>query len=138
MTRFRMFGIHIDQFAILSSTGNANDLGMGVKLDFKYAEKGRVIACSTKFDFSSGQNKLMVLGITCEFEIEGDDLLKLKKKDKIIIPKELLEFFVVHTIGTARGVLFCKTESSPYNNIIIPPLNVAEMIKDNLTIKLSE
>lgn len=74
------------------------------------------------------------LAITCEFEIEENDYKNIHKNEKTVIPKELLEYFAVHTIGTARGILFYKTESTPYNYIIIPPLNVSEMIKDDMVI----
>ena len=135
MIKFRMFGIHIDQFAILSKSAPLEDLGLGVNINYKYANKGRIISCSTEFNFlNSAQEKIMILAITCEFEIEENDYKNIHKNEKTIIPKELLEYFAVHTIGTARGILFCKTESTPYNNIIIPPLNVSEMIKDDMVI----
>lgn len=135
MIKFRMFGIHIDQFAILSKSAPLEDLGLGVNLNYKYANKGRITSCSTEFNFlNSAQEKIMILAITCEFEIEENDYKNIHKNEKTIIPKELLEYFAVHTIGTARGILFCKTESTPYNNIIIPPLNVSEMIKDDMVI----
>ena len=41
MIKFRMFGIHIDQFAILSKSAPLEDLGLGVNLNYKYANKGR-------------------------------------------------------------------------------------------------
>ena len=49
----------------------------------------------------------MILAITCEFEIDESDYKKIHKNGKTVIPKELLEYFAVHTIGTARGILFC-------------------------------
>ena len=135
MIKFRMFGIHIDQFAILSKSAPLEDLGLGVNLNYKHAAKGRIMSCSTEFTFlNSAQEKIMILAITCEFEIEENDYKNIHKNEKTIISKELLEYFAVHTIGTARGILFCKTESTPYNNIIIPPLNVSEMIKDDMVI----
>ena len=51
MIKFRMFGIHIDQFAILSKSAPLEDLGLGVNLNYKYANKGRIISCSTEFNF---------------------------------------------------------------------------------------
>ena len=135
MIKFRMFGIHADQFAILSKSAPLEDLGLGVNINYKYANKGRIISCSTVFNFlNSTQEKIMILAITCEFEIDESDYKKINNNDKTVIPKELLEYFAVHTIGTARGILFCKTESTPYNNIIIPPLNVSEMINDDMVI----
>ena len=77
----------------------------------------------------------MVLAINCEFEIHNEDFKELRKDGKTIIPKALLELFAVHTIGTARGVLFCKTESTQFNNVIIPPINVSELIQSDMVIE---
>ena len=135
MTRFRMFGIHLDQFAILADKTPANAMEMKVGVNFKYADEGRKIACSAKFDFVHEQKALMVLAVNCEFEIQEEDFRKLRADKKTIINKNLLEFFTVHTIGTARGILFCKTESTPFNSVIIPPINVSEIIKNDMVIE---
>lgn len=133
MTRFRMFGIHLDQFAILNKEVRKEEIGMNVNLNFKYADGGRKVACIVAFDFFSASEKIMVLGITCEFEIQ-EDWKQYHKGEKVIIPKDLLEFFAVHTIGTARGVLFCKTENTQFNHIVIPPINVSEMKLEDLVV----
>lgn len=78
MIKFRMFGIHADQFAILSKSAPLEDLGLGVNINYKYANKGRIISCSTEFNFlNSTQEKIMILAITCEFEIDESDYKKL-------------------------------------------------------------
>ena len=41
------------------------------------------------------------------------------------------------TIGTTRGVLFAKTESTPFSKYIIPTINVAEMIENDATFKIN-
>ena len=101
MIKFRMFGIHIDQFAILSKSAPLEDLGLGVNLNYKYANKGRIISCSTEFNFlNSAQEKIMILAITCEFEIEENDY----KNTLLYIQSEQQEEFsfakqkVLHTI----------------------------------------
>ncbi len=134
MTRFRMFGIHLDQFAILAPNKGEGDLGMKIELSYKYADKGKKIACTANFEFTSQKTKILVLGVTCEFKIHEEDWEKLNKNGKVVISKDLLEYFAVHTVGTARGILFCKTESTQFNNIIIPPINVSDLIKANLII----
>ena len=83
MIKFRMFGIHIDQFAILSKSAPLEDLGLGVNLNYKYANKGRIISCSTEFNFlNSAQEKIMILAITCEFEIEENTLLYIQSEQQ--------------------------------------------------------
>lgn len=130
MTKFKMYGIHLDQFAILCDEYK-DESNINIGLNFKYAEKGKKIACITTFNFFFETEKAMVLKLTCEFEIQDGSWRDFHKDNKICIPKDLLEFFVVHTIGTARGVLFCKTENTKFNHIIIPPINVSDMgLKD--------
>lgn len=130
-----MFGIHLDQFAILCEDCK-DEVGMNVSLNFKYGDEGKKVACVVAFDFTSESEKVMVLKMTCEFEIQVDDWKTLRYDKEVVIPKDLLEFFAVHTIGTARGVLFCKTENTQFNYIVIPPINVSEMGISDLTVKL--
>ena len=134
MTKFRMFGIHLDQFAILCEDSK-DEIGMNVNLNFKYGDEGKKVACVVAFDFTSESEKVMVLKVTCEFEIQEDDWEIFKKDGQVVIPKDLLEFFAVHTIGTARGVLFCKTENTQFNYVVIPPINVSEMGLKDLIVK---
>lgn len=130
-----MFGIHLDQFAVLCED-RKDEVGMNVSLNFKYGDEGKKVACVVAFDFTSESEKVMVLKMKCEFEIQEDDWKTLHKDKEVVIPKDLLEFFAVHTIGTARGVLFCKTENTQFNNIVIPPINVSEMGITDLIVKL--
>lgn len=40
------------------------------------------------------------------------------------------------TIGTARGVLHSKTESTPFNSFLLPTLNVNELVKKDVVFKI--
>lgn len=75
----------------------------------------------------------MVLKMTCEFEIQVDDWKTLHNDKEVVIPKDLLEFFAVHTIGTARGV-YSANRNTQFNYIVIPPINVSEMGISDLTV----
>lgn len=91
MTKFRMFGIHLDQFAILCEDCK-DEVGMNVSLNFKYGDEGKKVACVVAFDFTSESEKVMVLKMTCEFEIQVDDWKTLRNDKEVVIPKDLLEF----------------------------------------------
>lgn len=134
MVRFRMFRINVEQFAIISDTLPAN-LIINTSLGFLYSVEGHKIATDMTFEFNSSSEKAMLLKLKCEFEIHEDDWNSFIKDDLIIVPKDVLEFFVVHTVGTARGVLHCKTEGTPFNHLILPPMNVTGLVKEDLVIK---
>jgi len=36
------------------------------------------------------------------------------------------------SVGTARGILHAKTENTPYNEFIIPLINVTEAVKADI------
>lgn len=135
MTRFKMTKIATDQFAILNEAA-LKDVTIDTSLQFVNHEKGNKIDCKAGFQFSDGQEKAMLLNVTCTFEINKEDWNALAKEDgDVVIPHSLLQFFAVHTIGTARGILHCKTEGTALANIIIPPLNIDGHVKDDLVLR---
>lgn len=129
-----MSRITVDQFAILAD--NLPDkISMNMSYRFKYAENGRKVAVEIIFTFLNKTVKIMTLQLTCEFEINEEDYKTFITNNVVTIPKDLLEYFVVHTIGTARGIMHCKTEGTPFNGIIIPPINVSGAVKNDMVIQ---
>ena len=55
---------------------------------------------------------------------------------KLVILKVMLEHFAVQTVGTARGILHCKTEGSQFNGIILPPVNVTELVTEDMILPI--
>ena len=138
MAKFRMFEIHADQFATLVKEMPNEDLGFNVGLSYKYANNGKIIACSSRFTFTSREEKILVIEVTCDFEIAEESWTEFVKDKTVTIPKSLLEFFAVHTVGTTRGIMFCKTENTSFNKLIIPPLNVSDMVQGDLIINIPQ
>ena len=137
MVRFKMFKISVVQFAILN-----NEVADGYKIqtnaEIKHTMDGSAIAVGMTFSFENEGRKDMVLQVMCEFQIHPDDLKGMTSGDTVTIPKETVDFFIAQTVGTARGVLHCKTEGTPFNGVILPPMNVTGMINSDLIIKTIE
>jgi hypothetical protein len=113
-------------------TGNVNlssGLNFGLDMD-KY-----MITCSAKFSFQNSKNQpFLILEVQGLFEIEKNDFkTKVQKEDgSYLISKGLATHFAVLTIGAARGVLHCKTEGTPYNQYLLPTIDVKQMVSDDL------
>lgn len=136
MIAFRMNKIAIEQFAILSTElQDSVPINLEANVRFSASAEVRNIASRMRFTFSQSDSPLLVLELVCYFELEEASWKSLRKGDEIIFPKDFLAHMAVHTVGTARGVLFCKTENTPLNSFILPPLNVAEMINEDFVIK---
>ena len=136
MMRFRMFRINIEQFAILAENVQLEKLNIATELEIKYSLEGKSLAIVMTFNFISEEEKVMLLKLNCEFQIQEDDWNSQINDSRIIIPKSFIEFLVVQTVGTARGILHCKTEGTAFNHIILPPMNVSDMINEDMSIDL--
>ncbi len=132
MARFKMSRIAVDQFAILKEDLPDKDVVINTDLSFRYSIESEEVACKASFRFKHSEEVLLVLSCVCEFKIHPDDWSLFIKDGNFAIPKSLMEILAVHTIGTSRGVLFCKTEGTKFNGLMIPPINVAEMMNDQL------
>ncbi len=137
MIRFRMIRISTVQFAILSKDA-ADGYAIETSAEIKHTPDGSSVAVSMTFSFENNKEKDMILQVLCEFGIHPDDLQAMTSGNKVTIPKGALEYFLAQTVGTARGILHCKTEGTPFNGIIIPPLNVTTMLDSDMVIELRE
>ena len=136
MMRFRIFRINVEQFAILVENFPLEKLNIATGLEVKYSLEGKSLAIVMTFNFISEEEKVMLLKLNCEFQIQEDDWNGQINDSRIIIPKSFIEYLVVQTVGTARGVLHCKTEGTAFNHIILPPMNVSDMINGDMIINL--
>lgn len=136
MMKFKMTKINIDQFAILNQEAPISDIDININLRFKYSLEARRIAPNMQFSFKHNESTLVILEVTCEFEIHPDDWKELITSSELCIPKSILEYFVAQTVGTARGIMHCKTEGTSYNGIILPPIDITQLVTDDIRIPL--
>lgn len=127
-----MIKIAVEQFAILSDTLPSDGISYTVSVGFKYSLDAGHIMCVFDLAFLNGDEKMLVLKTNCEFEVKQDDWMSFIRDGKIMIPKSFLEYLAVHTVGVARGIMYCKTEGTPFNSLILPPVNVAELITEGI------
>ena len=130
-----MIKISTVQFAILSKDV-AEDYTIGTNAEIKHTVDGSAVAVGMTFSFENNGQKGMILQIVCEFGLHPEDLRSITKDNKVVIPKATIDYFLAQTVGTARGILHAKTEGTPFNGIIIPPMNVTNMVKSDMIIEL--
>lgn len=138
MIRFRMAKINLEQFAILAPQAPEDGISYFVNLGFNGAPNDNRIACTFSVEFMHHDQKLIKLAISCEFDIHPDDWNSYIDNNILTVTKENLCFLANQTVGTARGIMFCKTEGSQFWNFIIPPIDLTKIIDKDLAINLSE
>lgn len=135
---FLMRQIRVNQFAILSDDAPNGEIPVEFGVQFKTDTVGKWIAVAFKTQYMNGSAPMLLLEIQCDFQVKPEDWDSLVNDGKLVFPVEFLRHIALHTVGSARGILFCKTEGSPFSKFILPPVNLEKMINQDLEIPLSE
>lgn len=138
MLRFRMVKIAIKQFAILKDSFDGKNMAINLNVGLSHSISSQLIGITASLSFISNEEKVMILELFCAFQINPDDWKQSVSGGNIIIPKETLCYFVSQTIGTARGILHCKTEGTIYNSLVLPPFDVSNVVNEDMKINLEE
>lgn len=137
---FVLQGIKTEQFAIFEENfAPKKETGLGTELQFKLDQNNKQIGVFIGFEFMQGKKVFLKIQVSCHFKVEEqswDNFIK-EKESKLVVPKVFLAHLAMITTGTTRGVLFAKTESTPFSKFIVPTLNVAEMIPEDASFDTS-
>lgn len=135
---FALKGIKTEQFAIFEENYSPKkETSLGTELQFKLDQNNKQIAVFLGFEFLQGKKVFLKIQVSCHFKIEESSWNSLIQENKLIVPKGFLAHLAMITTGTSRGVLFAKTEATPFSTFIIPTLNVAEMIKEDVSFDIA-
>ncbi len=134
MMQFRMVRITVGQFAILADSVPDGDISGNLKLSVEVAPEVRQVAVGFSWSFDYEESRLMLIDMKCEFQIRPEDWDKSVSDGKVTIPKSLVGILAAQTVGVARGVLYCKTEGTPFNGLILPPLNVSDAVESDIEV----
>jgi hypothetical protein len=130
---FNLLKIKTDQYAVFEENFDLNGIiDLNTKLSFGLNQDDKVFLVIPKYTFEIEGKPFMTIQISCFFKIEDRSWERFKKKKEIIFPKEFVTHMAMITVGTSRGILHSKTENTKFNELILPTLNVVEMIPEDI------
>lgn len=136
---FTLQGIKTEQFAILEENySHKKEADLGTEIQVKLDQKNRQIVVFLGLEFLQGKKVFMKIQISCYFTVAENAWKGFIRHEssKLVIPKGLLAHLAMITTDTTRGVLFAKTESTQFSKFIVPALNIAEMINEDISFDL--
>ena len=133
-----MVKITTTQFAIVGDMcGEIDEIGIELGFNVKYSMDMRRIGVSPLLTLMSENDyKLLILELFCEFEVHPDDWQGMITDNRLIINKDFLGNLISQSIGTLRGVLYCKTEGTSYSNFVLPSVSISELVNTDAEFKL--
>lgn len=135
---FALKGIKTDQFATFEENfSKKKEANLTTELQFKINKESKQIGVYATFSFDHTKKVFLKIQVSCHFEILPDAWDELLKESKIIFPKGFITHLAVLTIGTARGVLHCKTDGTDFNTYILPTLDISKMLTEDVEFVLA-
>lgn len=136
---FSLFRIKTEQFAVFNHQHTSHkETALNTELQFKLDHINQAIAAFVSFDFAQGKKVFLKIQVSCHFTIEPSTWANLfdAKTEQLTVPQEFLTHIATITADTSRGILFAKTESTPYATFMIPTLDIEAMVIEDAVFDL--
>lgn len=134
---FALIKITTEQFAVIEGVYNENaKIRIKTNLRFAADKVQKMIGVFSNFIFEDSEKPFILIEVGCHFIIQEESWNKMLnlETDTLLVPKSVLSHLAMLSVGTTRGVLHSKTENNTFNRFIIPTINVAAMIPDDVVL----
>jgi len=131
-------GIKVEQFAIFDENyvhKQPVSLNTQVKLKINVSEKQ--LGVFLRFDFLQNEKTFITIEVSCHFKIDPESWESRINDAHIIFSRDNIGHLLMITLGTARGVLFAKTDGTVYSNYILPLLDVNDLAGEDTVFDLN-
>lgn len=130
---YRIAHIQTLQFALFPEKYiNGQEVLINTNVSFGYKSDLSQIRNTLSVQYVQGSDLLLLLQINCYYDIAPEGISSLKEERKI--PVDFLRYMATISVGIARGIIHEKTEGSVLNPVVLPPVNLVETIKEDLSI----
>lgn len=135
---FTLGNIRTEQFAmfedVLSANKGTGEITNNCSISVGGDPENRVIAIPVQSDFKIAEKITMVIKVVTTFTIEPSSWKRLKDNDTVTLPKDFVLHLESIALSITRGVLAAKTEGTCFSSYMIPLVNMADLVKDDIKI----
>lgn len=129
---FQINAISISEFATIDNVfEDGEEVHISTGFDFGVDEDQYGVAVAMDMSFDCHENPFIILKIRMDFSVEPKAFSKLIKKNKLVLPKGFLIHLAALTVSTSRGILYSKLDGTELDHIILPAINVSEILNED-------
>jgi hypothetical protein len=135
--KFRIQRIETLQFAVLKDEITEDRLSYSVRFGFGIDPEAFLVRSTFHYELLSEGNAVLLIEVAVDFAIDADCFKKeFFKEDKLFIEKDFAGHLAVIAVGTTRGILHEKTKETKLSAFLIPTVNVAQQITEDVFIDM--
>ncbi|NLZ51165.1 MAG: hypothetical protein GX899_05630 [Rikenellaceae bacterium] len=130
---YKISHIETVQFAIFpDNLVNGQDVLVNTNCGYNVSSDLNQVRNVISVNYTQNEKLLMVVQLACYYDIAPEGVEAIKSEGKI--PVDFLRYMGSISIGTIRGVIHAKTEGTVLNPVVMPPVNLEEMIENDLVL----
>ncbi|WP_157558694.1 hypothetical protein [Microscilla marina] len=99
-------------------------------------DENKIVSALFNVKFLQKDIPFLILAIECFFNITESTWETFIDNNIIVIPQGFAAHLAMLTVGTARGVLYAKTEKTEFRKFLLPTINVDELIGQDIVFEL--
>lgn len=131
---YRISHIETIQFAIFPDNFvNGQEVMVNTNCGYNVRSDLNQVRNVISVNYIQDEKLLLVVQLACYYDIAPEGFEAIKKEGKI--PVDFLRYMGSISVGTMRGVIHAKTEGTVLNPVVMPPINLEDMIKNDLLIE---
>mgnify|MGYP003593402348 CR=1 FL=1 len=135
--QFRLGQLKTLQYATIDPGGpEGGKINFSAGLAFGADSRTKTLVCICNYTANVEEKPFIILEVSVEFPVEENSWMEIVNDGKITLSAEFARHLGVITVGSARGVLHAKTENTLFNQYPIPLLNLFNILKEDIQIKL--
>ncbi len=134
---FRINDIETLQFAIFEEHLSDGELSYTAGFAFGVDVEAKIIRSIFKYELKREKNLILILETAIDFLIEEQGFQSFINSNKqMVLPHSFAAHLATLVVGTARGILFEKTKSTPFAKLHLPTINVTTSVSEDLIFAL--
>lgn len=97
------------------------------------------IRCSAIYEYLQNEQSKMRLELICSFDVEENAFNSMLHGKSFELTASFAQYLATINVGAARGEIHarCESQNSNFKDVILPPINLMEIIKSDVVIELT-
>lgn len=136
---FRIVGIETSDFFFKKDVVlDGGKVDVTTNFMFAVNKEAKLVKCIIDYTYVRQDDKIMSLTVSCIFAIELQAFGEMIHDNKFVIEPFFSQYLATINVGAARGELHarCELNNSPLANVILPPINLAEALPNDVVIEI--
>ncbi len=135
---FRFLKIDIMQFAMIEEAFKEIKFEIKTNLQMELLPEIKALRVVPTIHFIQGTAPFIILQTENIFSLDSKSWERLLNKNILKMPKGFLQHVSFLSIGAMRGILHVKTEKTRFNHIVLPTININEIVNDDVAFQIEQ